>query len=269
MRLTDTLYDAWTEHREVPFRFSEIWSHAGRLRHAARWKSFRSARTRSAAAALGVRLPPSWSEERILRTYSVLAEHCYDVPGFVPDGGVVVDVGMSVGDYSVLSAVRGARVYGFEPLTENVAMAEELARENGVEDRIRISPVALGDTAGTSPVAVDHGMVTTGHSRSDRSVPFERLDSALRDVADRISVLKIDVEGFEIPVLKGGAETIRRSRPKIVIEVHGRRADRAVAELLRSQGYRLAASGPKNRASEFGYMRNDFWTPADAPSPTL
>lgn len=269
MGAIDSLHDAWAEHREVPFRFSEIWTHAGRLRHVARWKAFRTERTRQAAASLGVRLPPSWSTEQILRTYSVLTEHCYDVPGFVPDGGVVVDIGMSVGDFAVLSAVRGAMVYAFEPLGENVAVAEQLVRVNHVEERVRISPVALGDAPGSAPVAVDHGMATTGRPGSDRTVPFERLDTVLRELHGPVSILKIDVEGFEIPVLRGARETIARSRPKIVIEVHGKVADRAVTVFLTSLGYRLEASGPKNRASDFGYIRNDFWTPSGerAPSP--
>lgn len=263
MGLIHSLRDAWGEHREVPFRFAEVWTHAGRLRHVARWKAFRTERTRQAAAALGVRLPPGWSDEQILRTWSVLTEHCYDVPGFVPDGGVVVDVGTSVGDFAVLSAVRGSMVYAFEPLRENVTAAEELVRENHVEDKVRIFPVALGDAPGLSPIAVDHGMATTGLSGIDRTVPFETLDTSLKDLPGPISMLKVDVEGFEIPVLRGAVGTLARSRPKIVIEVHGKSADRAVVGLLSSLGYRLDASGPKNRADHFGYIRNDFWSPSE------
>lgn len=261
MRLTNPLLDAWESHREVPFRLSEIFTRAGRLRHLARWRAFRAARARAAATELGVRWPPGWADNEICRTYDVFAEHCYDVPGFIPEGGLVVDAGMAVGDFAVLSARRGSRVVAFEPLPENVALATSLAMTNGVADRIVVRPVALGDRSGSSTVEVEAGMATAVGNRSGRPLPFERLDAALRDVPDRVSLLKIDVEGFEVPLLRGGTETIRRSRPRIILEVHGKAADREVAAILTSLGYGRVSAGPKRLSSAFGFARNDFWAP--------
>ncbi len=44
------------------------------------------------------------------------------------------------------------------------------------------------------------------------------LDDA--NIFDFIGLIKIDTEGFEIPVLKGAVESIKRDRPRLIIEVH-------------------------------------------------
>jgi len=263
MAFHNPLYDAWESHREVPFRLNEIWTRDGRQRHLVRWRAARASLARAAARDLGIRWPSGWTDVEISRTCGVLSERIYDVPGFVPNGGLVVDVGMSVGDYTVLSALRGARVYGFEPLLECVALAEALVRENGVSDRVRIFPVALGESARTTTVRVEAGMAMAGASPGGRSVPFERLDDALREVPERVGILKIDVEGFEASVLRGSLETIRRSRPRVVIEVHGKAADQDVAKLLGSLGYRRVAADRKRLSTPFGYVRNEFWSSSD------
>ena len=74
---------------------------------------------------------------------------------------------------------------------------------------------------------------------------------------ERLDLLKIDVEGAELAVLRGGAKTIERYRPFIIVEVQEQTADNAgytVQELifwLLARGYTLFTIGRKGRLHRF------------------
>lgn len=85
------------------------------------------------------------------------------------------------------------------------------------------------------------------------------LDST--DLEGPISLFKIDVEGMEADVLAGAASTLRRDRPRLIVEVHGPRAARAVHDLLTAWQYRLAFSGSRREVRPFGEVSNEFWKP--------
>jgi FkbM family methyltransferase len=118
-------------------------------------------------------------------------------------------------------APRG-RHLAFEPNAEN---ARTLA---GAFPGVQVFPVALGDTPGEVAFhrALDHPALSglqrrTEYLRSERfeeaRVRMETLDRAAP--ADLpIAFVKIDVEGAELGVLRGGIQTLRRSRPVIVFE---------------------------------------------------
>ena len=131
---------------------------------------------------------------------------------FVRGRGHAVDIGAHVGLWSRLMAIDFERVTSFEPMPEHL----ECFRANlaGVKN-IRLHEVALSDAG---PVSLKMPHDNTGNTHvADDGVPVETrtLDSyRLRE----IDFLKIDVEGFELPVLLSGEKTIKRERPTIIIE---------------------------------------------------
>ena len=76
--------------------------------------------------------------------------------------------------------------------------------------------------------------VSNGTSHSSTNVMANTLDSIAFD--RRISVVKMDVEGFEEQVLTGGAHTLYQHRPTIVIEIWSSRYE-IVSKLLTAMGY--------------------------------
>jgi FkbM family methyltransferase len=142
--------------------------------------------------------------------------------------GVALDVGANIGNHTLwLAMVCGLRVVAFEPvqhrdLRDNVAL-NRLAT-------VQVEPVALGDTDGTAE-HVGQGKLTPGGT-----IPVRTLDSyRLADVA----VVKIDVEGMEPHVLRGGEATIRRDRPVIFAEEHNQVEHDAIADVLGPWGYTM------------------------------
>lgn len=132
----------------------------------------------------------------------------------VPGRGLAIDIGAHVGLWTRVMALDFARVVAFEPLPEHVACFERNLK--GAQN-VELKPVALGEKVGKLGFAAAGDNSGNAHVVNDGGldVPMRSLDSLrLRNV----DLVKIDVEGFEAPVLKGGEKTIRREQPAVIIE---------------------------------------------------
>lgn len=144
----------------------------------------------------------------------------------VQSGDVLLDVGANCGIYAVAAAQRGARVLAFEPDPVNARILRHHVRLNRVAGRVRVVEAYLGEQA-LPVVAAERGSPVTGvHdlylSDATRYTvrPSLPADAVLKD-EPRIDLVKIDVEGAELDVLRGARRLFERTRPRrILIEVH-------------------------------------------------
>lgn len=166
--------------------------------------------------------------------------------------GDVIHAGTYFGDFlPALSrlCVAGARVWAFEPNPENCRCASITRLINNL-DNVELMNAALGAAEGCLPMIIsdESGKALGGASRlveEERRASAEeiakvrvgRLDDVLPPNAN-ISVLQLDVEGFEQPALAGSMHTIRRCKPILILE-NLPEAD-WVAANLRRLGYRRA-----------------------------
>ena len=171
---------------------------------------------------------------------------------FPPAGGTALDVGANLGEWTVPLARKagaGGRVLAVEP---NPAIAEALGRTLRINNlrQAEVLDIALSDRAGTATLALS--AASSGEARlaeprtGERgiAVPTRRLDDlAAERGLDRLDLVKIDVEGHERQVLEGGAQTLVRFRPALVIESGHESADDrgAIAALMERLGYGLLA----------------------------
>jgi FkbM family methyltransferase len=144
-------------------------------------------------------------------------------------GDVMVDVGANAGLYSLLGARRvapGGRVLAFEPSADEFARLAWALRANGV-DNVIASNTALADRAGfvgfvpAPPQHTGlHRLGTDGDAASHR-VWAERGDVAVQlEAKEQIALLKIDVEGSELAVLRGFQGLLEAGRvSRLVIEI--------------------------------------------------
>jgi FkbM family methyltransferase len=85
--------------------------------------------------------------------------------------------------------------------------------------------VALGDRNGSTILCQEYAtaassIVERGKCRSFVEVPMETLDNIVKKLKiSRIDVVKIDVEGAEIKVLRGMVDTIKRFKPYMLVEI--------------------------------------------------
>jgi FkbM family methyltransferase len=148
-------------------------------------------------------------------------------------GDIVLDVGANVGYVSAVAAsyvgATGA-VHGFEPLRMCFERLQVLSALNP-QFHFVFNNVAVGDQEGVLPISYDPKggsrnatLVPGNQSSVTENVPVRRLDGYIRsNIAspERIKLIKIDVEGFEFPVLKGLERFLvgESHRPLIVCEI--------------------------------------------------
>ena len=155
-----------------------------------------------------------------------------------PRRGLAVDVGAHVGLWTRILAMEFAAVAAIEPMPEH---AECLRLNTAHQPNVTLHELALGEeVAGKlSFERSEEGIATARVAVFGDCVPACRLDDLSLSGVD---FLKIDCEGYELFVVRGGEETIRRDRPTVVIEQKKGRASRygvdrlAGVALLRSWG---------------------------------
>jgi FkbM family methyltransferase len=169
-----------------------------------------------------------------------------------------VDVGANVGSYSILaSAVAGARAYAFEPIPETHARLVDNLRLNHIEDRVIHPNIGIGDKAGslvftTYADTMNHVLPNNGSSQSTVKVQMKTLDEILGEESP--SILKIDVEGFESPVLAGAERTLsKNSLHSVIMELNGSGArygfdDGEILEKMSGHGFKTYSYDPLQRS---------------------
>lgn len=161
---------------------------------------------------------------------------------------VSLDIGADVGEFTIAMLASSRSVIAFEP---RPAQARDLAAMfAAVGAAVRVEAVALSDKPGVTAMRVvdsepGRSTIDTDNVLGDVDgssirciyVPVKRLDDLQ---LDDLGLIKIDVEGHELAVLRGAAETLRRNRPTILVEAEERHRPNAVAEitaLLTGFGY--------------------------------
>lgn len=81
-------------------------------------------------------------------------------------------------------------------------------------------------------------------------------------------LLKIDVEGSELSVLRGATEILRSSRPQLVIETHALELEGEIAQLLGGAGYRVTAVTQRRWLREGRPLAHNRWLVAEPPMST-
>ncbi|MFW9889187.1 MAG: FkbM family methyltransferase [Candidatus Thorarchaeota archaeon] len=166
----------------------------------------------------------------------------------------IVDVGANVGFFTIRAAKAAkGKVIAVEPSPRNFILLIDNIRRHRVEGIVIPVRKALSDYCGTTSlietqIAGQHRLsYLSPEKKSTRvgvpvreiSVGVVRLDDILVNAGfDRIDFLKIDVEGAELEVLRGGAESLAITQ-NIALETHGK--SEAVESKLLEEGFTVSA----------------------------
>lgn len=161
---------------------------------------------------------------------------------FLRPGHLFLDVGANVGSYTIWAAELGADVIALEPAEDTFALLMENIALNGYPvDAIQ---AAAGAACGTARFT--NGRDSVNHLDPLGSVQTRvvTIDSLIGD--RRVAGMKVDVEGFEIDVLRGCERALSERRIGLVqLEWNGTSLDavggdrQPVADLLAGHGYSL------------------------------
>jgi FkbM family methyltransferase len=178
-----------------------------------------------------------------------------------------VDVGANCGVYTILGCASNPslRVVAVEPVPKVFAALVNNVRQNGVDPRVVLLNVAVGDSNGTVPFheaeapAMGSLSVSGYHGQRGRLIRVEcrTLDSIVEELNVAPDFLKIDVEGFAHAVLAGASRTLSKFRPRIIIEANPGDPCEQVTDILVSHQYTLHHITPA------GLRRMDKIIPAE------
>ncbi len=146
-------------------------------------------------------------------------------------GDTMIDIGANFGLHSLLAGRivgAGGEVHAFEPLLTNVQRLRHHLDLNHLADVVRVIPSAVSDStasdlsffSGAEDLGATASLSGQGDNSQEHRVPNTRLDDYAASITRPVKLVKIDVEGAELSVLKGGKNFITSQRPILVIEVH-------------------------------------------------
>jgi FkbM family methyltransferase len=205
-------------------------------------------------------------------------------------GMTFLDAGANDGIYTVFAAKRvgdQGTVWAFEPSVREVSRLRHNLEINHLT--ARIFPLALADCSGQAELSVgayEHaGHNTLGEfayetemERKDL-VEVRRLDEILNEnPLTRLDIMKIDVEGAELRLLRGAVETLRKYRPVLLFEVsetslkHQGGSPQELLAFLRAENYLIytfdRVTGLPVRAAPRVVAENMIGYPSEKPMPT-
>jgi FkbM family methyltransferase len=155
---------------------------------------------------------------------------------YLHKGDVLYDVGANVGFFTVIGAMLigpSGQVYAFEPVLENAAMIRHNCELNGIE-QVTVWDTAVSDKSGFGNLQLAHYSGGAALSVSAPPPDFKGIIQVglitLDDFSNKNGVLppsmvKIDVEGAEIHVLRGMVGTIKKHKPIIIFEIDDENED--------------------------------------------
>jgi FkbM family methyltransferase len=206
------------------------------------------------------------------------ADENYELPVFnylkrsVQPGAVVLEVGAHIGMFTVLLARwvgSSGQVYAFEPAPRPRAALEDHLSLNRVREWVQVVPAAVSDrsgqahffTCGFSP----ENTLSPKHTRLPKAeaaeTPITTIDAFCSAHKLVPSLLKIDIEGFELHALRGATRTLTSYRPVVVVEFHPMNWPEIgvepgqVSALLDALGYRVVClDGQNDPLTEYGHV---------------
>lgn len=145
----------------------------------------------------------------------------------IPEDGVLFDVGANVGLYTIWAGVaRRARVFAFEPEAGNYAVLNTNLRLNGLRERCRAYCVGVSDTAGFGALRTAQDAVgASGHQVGSETAGGQAQGIVTTTLDDLVykaglpcpSHIKIDVDGIEPAIVRGGARLLSDPRLRSVL----------------------------------------------------
>jgi len=144
---------------------------------------------------------------------------------YLKDDSVILDIGANIGTWSIPLSIKNRKIYSFEPYdTSFYALCGNIFLNNK-ENNIYPNQVALIDdstkkTVMVLPETVNKGgckLIETNQDNQDNTQHY-----ILRTIDsfnfEKVDFIKLDVEGQELNVLKGGFQTILKCKPIIFFE---------------------------------------------------
>lgn len=160
-------------------------------------------------------------------------------------GVCFLDVGANVGKYTLRAAIlvgESGKIVAIEPNKDNFRVLVKNIELNKLRNCIPFN-MAASSTDGEvtlflGPNSARHSIVQD-FGKGSYKIRTRALDNVLNETGiEKVDIIKIDVEGAELEVLKGLNMTLKKENPLIIIEVHPLKNKEKIVEYLNDLGYK-------------------------------
>ncbi len=192
---------------------------------------------------------------------------------------VVFDIGANEGEETLFCAKRvpSGKVFSFEP---NASVRARLVKNVALNNftNVSIEPVGLSDEPGTLTLYAPAGRHADGTLNAGQATvcPRAGVDKPIGEITlstmdifvkehelQQVDLIKIDVEGAELMVLKGGKDALQRMKPKLIVEVwEGEERSRELLRYITDLGYivhNIAPDGSFHKATDLSRTSRDVF----------
>ncbi len=178
------------------------------------------------------------------------------------------DIGSNVGIYSIYAALRkkGANVHSFEPEYANLNLLKNNVIINSLNKKINLYSFAFGEKCEISNLYIqDFTPGSALHTVEKKNIPKTKtgkkilwkegifvitLDQFVKETKVIPSLIKIDVDGNELNVLRGGKTTLKNKKLRsIFIEMDSKKDRNKIIKILKISGFKLS----------YKYKYNEIW----------
>jgi len=188
------------------------------------------------------------NEIQIRRVYEKVSEY------IVQDGDICVDIGANIGSVSLIwskTNKKGA-IVALEPHPETFERLKNNLNLNGVSNIMAIH-AAIARRSGSITICLDSGSnmahvegveMETHICAAKTKVPSYSLDDLISHCnLEKVDLLKVDVEGYEVQCLEGGDRTLDGTR-RILLEYHSEALRHDCERILRKKGFTVKDNYP-------------------------
>lgn len=165
-------------------------------------------------------------------------EMLQDIQANVSAGDLVLDVGANIGNHTLyLAAIAECKVISFEPNASLIEALRHSVEINQLSERVTLMPYGVGHTAGRGHFAalMEENLGGQSIEIGEGDIRIVALDEL--ELPGRVRLIKVDVEGMELPVLQGAAGLIEKDRPLVYVECMNADHYKCTSNWMESHGY--------------------------------
>ena len=186
---------------------------------------------------------PNWLNQYRISTFATKEPETLEWIDTIPVGSVLWDVGANIGLYTMYAAKsRNCRVYAFEPSVFNLELLARNIFSNALQEKVTIVPIALSDKVGSSMFRMSNtdwgGALSTFGESFDQNgnvmnevFEFQTIGVSMNDAVRLLEIplpkfIKIDVDGIEHFILRGGSDVLNKVE-SVLVEINDDFAEQA------------------------------------------
>ena len=169
-------------------------------------------------------------------------------------GHIFYDIGANAGFFTLLGARcvgSSGRVIAVEPLPRNIEMLEKHLAINNISN-VRIVEKAISDFVGTARFTVEGHSTSKISAEGQAVVEVTTLDTIMEELGTPPNLMKVDIEGAEIELLKGARKVLEQFRPVVFVAVHSKEIFDVLVDMAPRMKYEVEElDGTDIRSVEF------------------